>query len=99
MLCFPPESTGATILAHPIVSASITGWPTTVLVWRALTCRTTSRQGQMPTHLRQRFKSRDIEESKSRRAPFGWAKGRKVDEENDCDLLRSEERRVGKECR
>jgi hypothetical protein len=42
----------------------------------------------MPTHRLQGCKSRDIEVSKSRRASFGWANERIVDEKNDCDLLR-----------
>jgi hypothetical protein len=42
----------------------------------------------MPTLRLQRFESRNIEESESRRPLFGWANGRIVDEENGCDLLR-----------
>jgi hypothetical protein len=41
------------------------------LVWRDLTCRITSRQGQMRTHRQQRCKSSDNEEAKFRRIPFG----------------------------
>src|ERR1039458_2732202 len=91
MSCFPTASTAATTWARPIGSKSIMGWPTAGLAWRALICRIACRQGQTPTHLLQRFKSRDTEEFKSRGAPFGWANGRIAEDRNDCDLLRSEE--------
>jgi hypothetical protein len=55
MLYSQPVLTGATILAHLIVSMSTMGWPTTGLVWHALTCRITCLEEQMPTRQTQRY--------------------------------------------
>src|ERR1035441_2409593 len=55
MLCFPPASTGETILDHRIALMSITGWRTTGLAWRALTSRSSCRRERSPTRHRQRY--------------------------------------------
>ena len=62
--CFPPASTGATILAHRIASTSIMGWPTTELAWRALTCRMSCRREESPTRRKQRCDGPNLGNSK-----------------------------------
>ena len=61
--CFPPASTGATILACRTASTSIMGWPTTGLAWHALTCRMFCRREESPTRRKQKCNSPDFRNS------------------------------------